>query len=525
MPVYFQSFGDWKLPVYVYATVPSIALFGLTGFAVRFPSAVFGILTIPAMYFFVKEVFREKGTNMVALFSAGMLAINPWHLHYTRATFEVSIALFLFVFGSYLLLRWLRERFSGGLFLGTVLYIIAAYSYNLTRLLAPLLFISVVWWGYDRSIRMGRIRHVRQLWSIEPVAALIAGVLLFTPMAMGVLQDGGVSSASGTIIFSSAAVQAPLLEFRSYLMDIPSGVTRLLFNQLFLTLFEYVRHIVSYFSVDFFFIHGSSHGNHGIRTIGQFYIIELLLMVLGLVWLLRTHIYRRSAYFFVVWWVIVVAVASLTREAPHATRSFFLIVPMIICSAAGVRYTCDLFSSRMSWKHHMALSCFVACIAGVGVYQMIMYVASYYYQFPVLYAAQWRAGDEQLTDFLVAHGDEYDMVAIDPAAGYIYSSYLFYASYPPDIFQDTVVRMPPDSEGFTPVAAFGSLLYVDRLQLGSFSRKKILYVTSPNARREQDNEVLKITYPRRPVVINLGQKIISYPVEETAYIVVEVNSK
>src|SRR3990167_9268964 len=77
MPVYFQSFGDWKLPVYVYATVPSIALFGLTGFAVRFPSAVFGILTIPAMYFFVKEVFRGDGdmsdktnkTNILALMS------------------------------------------------------------------------------------------------------------------------------------------------------------------------------------------------------------------------------------------------------------------------------------------------------------------------------------------------------------------------------------------------------------------------------------------------------------------------
>src|SRR3990167_8742234 len=28
-PLYFQSFGDWKLPVYIYVTVPSVAFFGV----------------------------------------------------------------------------------------------------------------------------------------------------------------------------------------------------------------------------------------------------------------------------------------------------------------------------------------------------------------------------------------------------------------------------------------------------------------------------------------------------------------
>jgi len=37
----FESFGDYKPSLYFYATVPSVAIFGLNTFAVRFPSAFF----------------------------------------------------------------------------------------------------------------------------------------------------------------------------------------------------------------------------------------------------------------------------------------------------------------------------------------------------------------------------------------------------------------------------------------------------------------------------------------------------
>src|SRR3989344_4938577 len=47
LPLYFKSFGDYKLPVYIYATVPSILMLGLTELAVRAPSALFGSLSVP----------------------------------------------------------------------------------------------------------------------------------------------------------------------------------------------------------------------------------------------------------------------------------------------------------------------------------------------------------------------------------------------------------------------------------------------------------------------------------------------
>src|SRR5581483_6691207 len=45
-PLIFRAFGEYKQPVYMYLSALSIGSFGLNSFAVRLPSAIFGILTI-----------------------------------------------------------------------------------------------------------------------------------------------------------------------------------------------------------------------------------------------------------------------------------------------------------------------------------------------------------------------------------------------------------------------------------------------------------------------------------------------
>src|SRR5580704_1557461 len=57
-PLWFRSYGDYKMPVYIYSVAGSMALFGETEFAVRFPSIIAGTLTIPLLYFFLQELIR-----------------------------------------------------------------------------------------------------------------------------------------------------------------------------------------------------------------------------------------------------------------------------------------------------------------------------------------------------------------------------------------------------------------------------------------------------------------------------------
>ena len=59
-PLYYRSYDDYKMPVYMYATAFNIKMFGLNTFSVRFLSALFGALTIPSLYFLVLELSKKK---------------------------------------------------------------------------------------------------------------------------------------------------------------------------------------------------------------------------------------------------------------------------------------------------------------------------------------------------------------------------------------------------------------------------------------------------------------------------------
>ena len=53
LPLSIRSFDDYKPPLYTYLTVPSVALFGLSVWSTRLPSAVMGILAVVGVYFLV----------------------------------------------------------------------------------------------------------------------------------------------------------------------------------------------------------------------------------------------------------------------------------------------------------------------------------------------------------------------------------------------------------------------------------------------------------------------------------------
>ncbi len=504
-PLYFKSFGDYKLPVYVYLTALSERIFGVTAFAVRFPSALFGTLSILAFYFFITLLTKK---NSMALIGAFILAINPWHLHYSRATFEVSVGLFLFLLGS-ICIAMAYEKRKGYFIAATVLFILALYTYNLTRLLSPLLFAIVVFF-FHRKTHISKM----EIWT----SAGTALVLLY-PFIQTFFNPEGVSSSLGTLIFTSAAVQAPLGEFRSYLATMPLWFTKVFFNSVFLTLWQYIVNIYAYFSVDFFFLHGSSHGNHGIGNMGLFYLIELPFMAVGFLTYLREK--TKTYYFVILWTLSVICVAALTRESPHATRSFFLLVPYIILIARGVSWTATRIQNiKIPWQKAV-FGTLIICTAGMN---FIYYFSSYYVRFPIAYASAWRRADQDVSYFIAQNEKYYERIIIDRASGYIYSSLLFYTLFPPSEFQQTVLRLPDDSEGMSEVVSFGKYEFKDVTD-ADFLRPRTLIITKPDKKPEFAQTTQTFYYPKRPVVLALKQEILRFPIEDTAYIAVGLPSQ
>src|SRR3989344_450319 len=55
MPLFFEAFGEYKLPIYIYAVAVTQLFTGPTDLSVRLPSVIFGTLTIPLIFLFSKE--------------------------------------------------------------------------------------------------------------------------------------------------------------------------------------------------------------------------------------------------------------------------------------------------------------------------------------------------------------------------------------------------------------------------------------------------------------------------------------
>ncbi len=113
-PLSFRSFDDYKPPMYVYLTIPSVALFGLNEFAVRLPAAIIGIMAVLIVYFLVKEIllsWDKSKRERIALASAFFLAVSPWHLQFSRAAFEGNVGMFFLILALLFFFKAFKNKF------------------------------------------------------------------------------------------------------------------------------------------------------------------------------------------------------------------------------------------------------------------------------------------------------------------------------------------------------------------------------------------------------------------------------
>src|SRR3989344_8353836 len=83
-------------------------------------------------YFLAKKL---SGSIQIGLWSIFFITISPWFFIFSRTGFEVTAGLMFYLLGIYLLLSLTRNYF---IFLGTVSFVLSAYSYNSFRIIGPL---------------------------------------------------------------------------------------------------------------------------------------------------------------------------------------------------------------------------------------------------------------------------------------------------------------------------------------------------------------------------------------------------
>ncbi|MBI3984692.1 MAG: glycosyltransferase family 39 protein, partial [Candidatus Levybacteria bacterium] len=143
LPVVLRSFDDYKPALYAYLIIPAISLFDLSVFAVRFPSAVFGVISVIAVFFLTREIFeKHKYRDYISLVSAFLMAISPWSLQFSRVGFESNVA------GSFNILTvlfFVKAIKKPWLFILSAVFAgLSIYIYQSEKVFTPLLVITLL---------------------------------------------------------------------------------------------------------------------------------------------------------------------------------------------------------------------------------------------------------------------------------------------------------------------------------------------------------------------------------------------
>ena len=281
-PLAIQAFGEYKLPGLIYLTIPAIALFDLTPFAIRLPTALLGVLTIPILGLFI---FRITTSRKISLVTMGLIATLPWAVHASRSAFEPASALPFFFGGLSLILiaQSTRKQYLSFLFGlgGAVVLGLAGWIYNSSFLLAIPSMIGILAWHWRSNIN--RIFSLLNISTLTLLSVILLGSLL---SSWNVIE-----SRTQTTLFDRIQFHEQAFQYRQAMQN--AGFSAQLATVLIRP--EYLQVVAlgqAYFSAfsPSLLLGGDSNPWHSLTDFGlpQFPVSVVLLMLLGVGWLVYT---------------------------------------------------------------------------------------------------------------------------------------------------------------------------------------------------------------------------------------------
>lgn len=482
LPVVLRSFDDYKPALYTYLAIPTTELFGLNVMAVRLPSAIFGILTVVAVYFLIKELF---GKEKIALLASFLLAISPWHLQFSRIAFESNVGLSLNVFGTLFFLKSFKKPWM--LFLAAIAFVASMYVYQSEKVFVPLLVVGLTLIFWKEVLRFPK-KYI--------VAAVIFGGILLFPMAFYLLTNkNALARAKGVSVLSDQTIIKKSVERIQDDKQRKDYVGLLLDNRRIVYGREVMANYLSHFDFNWLFITGDLSRHHA-PNMGLLYLWELPFLLIGIYMLLFGNFSKKTKILLFTWFLITPIPASVTTGVPHAVRALNFLPLFQVFTALGVM---EMFRLIKNDKGRMILSLgMVAVVLFNGIY----YLDQYFIQQPFYTAYDWQYGYAQAVPYVKEHEGEYKKIVVSnqPPLDQSYMFFLFYLKYPPYNYQKESAL---SSGGFRENHTFGKFEFRPIAWDKEIKDSSVLYVGRPSDFSSKAHIVKKVFYPNGQEAIDI----------------------
>lgn len=419
LPLAFRSFEQFFLPLYFYISAPIVGILGLSEFSTRLLSSISGIAALGLVYFIALEIWNKKAAPFAVL----VLTVAPWHIFYSRGTFEANLALTLFAGGFLFWLKFLKRNRNILLFLSALFFTASIYSYHAERLVVPAFGLVAISIAYKR------------LWKIR-MRLLLSGaviLILLLPLLLLSFKPGGYHRAFGVSIFSQKAKPPGWVEGEEAGLFIN--------NEVYLKGRQVAALYLSYFSPRNLFIEGDYDRQRSVENFSVFYAWMLPFLFWGIWHAARHHTTEEKLLFS--WLFLAPIPAAVTGDPFHTSRSLLLYMPLSIFIGLGLAKAFDLTKRKYKTCRFASFTCkawFLIGITFLSTASLSLFLFNYLVLTQTTRARAWDSGYAEIVQFVNTLPSDTRVVVDDPVTeAYIY--FLFFGKVNPRIYQEEVKKL------------------------------------------------------------------------------------
>ncbi len=490
--VAFESFGDFKPSFYFYSLVPSIALFGLTDFAVRFPSAVSGVVLVFLIGLIAKEIaYSIDGTNnqeqtnqskifqIIAMFIA---SLSPWAIQFSRGGWEVNEATTLLTAGLYLQLVIRRKLLAAKEFnprhiwlplcSSVILIALSMYTYHATRVVSPIL-LFIIW--FDMAVELW-FKSKQAISRIIPFISgkigwlVLAGIIftaLISPILISLNKSETKQRFAETSLFADG--RQVLLSNKLIAQSNPQWLGKIIYHRYVVSAQMIADNYMKHFSLTFLFLNGDVNPRHSTQFTGLMYTGEIFFLFAGTFYLIKKR--NPLICFIGIWLLVGILPASLTTATPHALRILPSLPAWLIILTAGAyqigiwgNYYLQILLSFILKKNKQIISLIVITTLFSFFYswQFLSYWRFYSIIYPVTYASEWQFGYKEMVAALLSAQKKFPGLPVNVSREYGRPAmyYWFYSQANPRTVQAEELTAKKDQGEFL---QYQNISFVDQV--------------------------------------------------------------
>lgn len=432
LPFTLRAYDDYRPALLSYLIIPSIKLFGLSAFSIRFPSVILSLITLVALYRIVLLLFdvsiskkqrKPYNAHLIALIVVFLYAISPWNIYLSRLALDTNAGLTFFSVGLWIFLEYIKNKKLLSLLGSVIFFAVSFYAYNGIKFFIPFFLITLILLFYKTFLERKK----------EIIIAAILFLIILTPLSLTFLNNTNLTRFSSLDLFTQEQPTVLQTSSQRLLYEKNDLVGKIFDNRRIGIIPLFITNYLINVDPTWLYADDYEHQEYKTPDFGLFYFFELPLLLFGLYYIVKENIFPKKIFILLLNWLFFSIIpAAVTYDTPSAVRIYTALPAFLILEGCGGYFLLQWFV-----KQKKALTILLSGITGLIILiSFVWFVHAYFVILSYQFSQNFSYGASDAISYGVSHQSSYKHIVVsnrgDLEFSYIY--YLFGTKYDPSTY-------------------------------------------------------------------------------------------